>query len=63
MERINITVDTLWMCGLYYKKIVEHLEIMNAWKLDPDIMSKYPSLNREFTFEDSLQDLLMKGGL
>ena len=63
MEFINITVNSLCVCGSYYKKIIEHLEIMNAWKLDPVIMSKYPSLGREFTLADSLQDLLMKGEL
>lgn len=64
MEFINFRGHSLCVCGLYYKKLVEHLEIMNSWRSDPELISKHPFLlDREFTLEDALQDLLMKGGL
>lgn len=44
-----------------YDRCLEHAEVMNAWKLDNDLIEKYPSLNREFSVVDAFKDLLLKG--
>lgn len=53
--------DYLYLPDDAYQKVVEHLEVMNNWKYDPDVISRFPYLRRDFTLADSLVDLLMKG--
>lgn len=62
MNNISISTNDVWVCESYFNKISEHLELMNLWKCDPNFAKSYPFLaDKEFTLEDSLKDLLMKG--
>lgn len=44
-----------------YKKVLEHLDVMNNWKFNPELLKKYPSLAKDFTFQEAFIDLLGKG--
>lgn len=62
MKNISVSSNQFWLCESYFNKVSEHLELMNLWKNDPNFVKSYPSLaDKEFTLEDSLMDLLMKG--
>lgn len=64
MKEIFINTNSLWMCNSYFDKISAHLELMNSWKDDPEMVEKFPFiLEKQFTLTDALNDLLMKGGL
>lgn len=54
-------VDFLWLPDSLYDYCLQHVEVMNNWKFDKELIKKYPSLNREFTVKDAFFDLLAKG--
>lgn len=64
MKEIKTDSGSIYVCSLYFRKIVEHCNSMNLWKYNPDFIRDYPDLQyKVFTLQDALQDLLMKGGL
>lgn len=54
-------VGNLFVSDSLYDRILEHVDVMNSWKEDQDLIKKYPNLNRDFTVNDALFDLLAKG--
>lgn len=54
-------VGNLFVSDSLYDRILEHVDVMNSWKEDQDLIEKYPNLNRDFTVNDALFDLLAKG--
>lgn len=54
-------VGNLFVSDSLYNRLLEHVDVMNSWKEDQDLIEKHPDLNREFTVNDALFDLLAKG--